>query len=91
MVATGLSETPAAYRAKLLAQDDVQIDAWGLMQLFRERYPQAMTLATSELAGPLGGWWQRHRIRRQTQRLGISAVLPRPLQPPAVSQWLDML
>jgi hypothetical protein len=28
MVATGLSETPAAYRAKLLTQDDAQIDAW---------------------------------------------------------------
>jgi len=28
MVGTGLSETPAAYRAKLLAQDDAQIDAW---------------------------------------------------------------
>ena len=28
MVATGLSETPAAYRAKLLMQEDAQIDAW---------------------------------------------------------------
>ena len=28
MVATGLSETPAAYRAKLLTQEDAQIDAW---------------------------------------------------------------
>ena len=28
MVATGLSETPAAYRAKLAAQDDAQLDAW---------------------------------------------------------------
>ena len=28
MVGTGLSETPAAYRAKLLTQDDAQIDAW---------------------------------------------------------------
>ena len=28
MVGTGLSETPAAYRTKLAAQDDAQIDAW---------------------------------------------------------------
>ena len=28
MVATGLSETPQAYRAKLRDQSDVQIDAW---------------------------------------------------------------
>ena len=28
MVATGLSESPQAYRAKLLEQSDSQIDAW---------------------------------------------------------------
>ena len=28
MVGTGLSETPAVYRTKLVAQDDAQIDAW---------------------------------------------------------------
>ena len=28
MVGTGLSETPAAYRTKLVAQDDAQLDAW---------------------------------------------------------------
>ncbi|QIM52135.1 hypothetical protein [Hydrogenophaga crocea] len=71
--------------------DDHHIDAWGLMQLFRERYPQAMTLAITELASPRGGWWRRRRVQQHTRRLGVSAVLPRPLQPPVVSQWLDML
>lgn len=71
--------------------DDHHIDAWGLMQLFRERYPQAMTLATTELVSPAGGWWRRRRMRQHTQRLGVSAVLSRPLQPAAVSRWLDML
>jgi hypothetical protein len=71
--------------------DDHHIDAWGLMQLFRERYPQAMTLATTELVNPQGGWWGRRRVRRHTQRLGVSAVLSRPLQPPAIAKWLDML
>lgn len=71
--------------------DDHQIDSWALMQLFRERYPQSMTLATTELAGPLAGWWRRRRVQQHTQRLGISAVLSRPLQPPAISRWLDML
>ena len=71
--------------------DDHQIDAWGLMQMFRERYPQALTLATTQLVGPSAGWWRRHRVRRDTQRLGISGVLARPLQPPTISQWLDLL
>lgn len=71
--------------------DDHHIDAWGLMQLFRERYPQAMTLATTELASEQGGWWRRRRVRQHTRRLGVSAVLSRPLQPPAIAKWLDML
>jgi len=71
--------------------DDHQIDAWGLMQLFRERFPLAMTLATTELANPSSGWWRRRRVQQHTRRLGVSAVLARPLQPPVVSQWLDML
>jgi len=71
--------------------DDHHIDAWALMQLFRERYPQAMTLATTELVSPEGGWWRRRRVRQHTRRLGVSAVLSRPLQPPAIARWLDML
>lgn len=71
--------------------DDHHIDAWGLMQLFRERYPQAMTLATTEHAGPFAGWWHRRRVRVHTKRLGISGLLARPLQPPAISRYLEML
>ena len=33
MVATGLSESPQAYRAKLLEQSDSQIDAWAIGSL----------------------------------------------------------
>ncbi|MBN9371472.1 hypothetical protein JNX00_14500 [Hydrogenophaga sp. YM1] len=75
--------------------DDHHIDAWGLMQLFRQRYPEAMTLATSEhaqrFAGPLTGWWHRRRVRAHTRRLGVSGLLALPLQPPVVSRYLEML
>lgn len=79
------------YLCGIFNLDDHHIDAWGLMQLFRERYPQSMTLATSELAGPLAGWWRRRRVRQHTQRLGISALLARPLSSAAVADRLQML
>ena len=79
------------YLCGIFNLDDHQIDAWGLMRLFRERYPQAMTLACTAWAGEQGGWWQRRRIRGHTRRLGISGVLQRPLQPPALAHWLEML
>ena len=71
--------------------DDHQVDAWSLARLFRDRYPQAITIALSETAGPLGDWWNRRRIRRNSRRAGISALLARPLQPRELSQWMDLL
>ena len=71
--------------------DDHQVDAWSLARLFRERFPQAITIALSETAGPLGDWWNRRRVRRNTRRAGISALLARPLQPRELSQWMDLL
>lgn len=71
--------------------DDHQIDAWSLARLFSERFPQALTMATSELAGPLSDWWNRHRVKRNTRRAGISILLARPLQPPELSRWMALL
>lgn len=71
--------------------DDHQVDVWSLARLFRDRFPQAITMALSETAGPLGDWWNRRRTRRNTQRAGISALLARPLQPREISQWVDLL
>lgn len=71
--------------------DDHQIDAWSLARLFRDRYPHAVTIALSELAGPLGDWWNRRRVRRNTRRAGISVLLSRPLQPRELSEWMDLL
>ena len=55
------------------------------------RNPQALTLATTELAGPLAGWWRRRRVRRDAHRVGITALLERPFQPRQVSAWLDLI
>lgn len=71
--------------------DDHRMDVWILMRHFVERYPQAMALATSELAGPLAGWWRRLRVRRDVHRVGITALLERPFQPSQVSKWLDLI
>ncbi|QHE86298.1 hypothetical protein [Hydrogenophaga sp. BPS33] len=71
--------------------DDHRMDVWALMRHFVERYPQALTLATTELAGPLAGWWRRMRVRRDVYRVGISALLERPFRPSQVSQWLDLI
>lgn len=71
--------------------DDHRIDVWPLMRHFVERYPQALALATTELAGPLAGWWRRLRVRRDVHRVGITALLERPFQPSQVSKWMDLI
>ena len=71
--------------------DDHRIDVWSLMRDFMQRNPKAMTLATTELAGPLAGWWRRRRVRRDAHRVGITALLQRPFQPRQVSEWLDLI
>lgn len=80
-----------AYCCGVFNLDDHHVDAWSLARLFRDRFPQAVTIALSEGAGPLGDWWNRRRIRRNTRRAGISALLARPLQPRELSQWMDLL
>ncbi len=71
--------------------DDHQVDAWALARLFRARFPQARSFALSETAGPLGDWWNRRRVRRNTERAGVSALLARPLQARDLTPWIDLL
>lgn len=75
------------YHCGVFNLDDHHIDAWGLMELFRDRYPQAMTLATTQHAG----WWRHRRLRHHTQRLGISGLLLQPLEPSALAHYLELL
>lgn len=71
--------------------DDQHIDPWTLMALFRKRNSDALPVAISELAGPLAGWWSRRRTRRNAERLGIAALLARPLESEALSKWMERL
>lgn len=71
--------------------DDHRMDVWALMSEFVPRNPQALTLASTELAGPLAGWWRRRRVRRDAHRVGITALLERPFQPRQISGWLDLI
>jgi hypothetical protein len=71
--------------------DDHRIDIWALMRHFVAQNPKALTLASTELAGPLAGWWRRRRVRRDAHRVGITALLERPFQPRQVSAWLDLI
>lgn len=80
-----------AYCCGVFNLDDLHIDAWSLARVFSERFPQALTVGSSELAGPLAAWWSRRRVRRDTRRAGITALVSRPLQPPEISQWMGLL
>ncbi len=71
--------------------DDHRMDVWSVMRQFVDLHPQALTLATTELAGPLAGWWRRLRVRRDVHRIGTTALLARPFQPAEVSKWLDLI
>lgn len=71
--------------------DDQHMDVWSIMRVFVQRNPHALALATSELAGPLAGWWRRRRVRRDAHRVGVTALLARPLQPRQISEWLELI
>ncbi len=80
-----------AYLCGVFNLDDHHLDVWSMMRVFVQRNPQAIALATSELAGPLAGWWRRRRIRRDVHRVGVTALLERPLQPRQISEWLELI
>jgi hypothetical protein len=79
------------YRCAVFNLDEHQVDAWALARLFRTRFPQAMSFALSETAGPVGDWWNRRRVRRSSEQAGVSALLARPLQARDFTPWIDLL
>jgi hypothetical protein len=50
-----------------------------------------MTVALSELAGPLGDWWKRRRVKRHAREVGVSALLSRPVQADELDPWVALL
>lgn len=79
------------YACGVFNLDDHHIDAWSLARLFAQNNPHALTMGISEHAGPLSPWWSRRRIRRDTERTGINALLARPIPPEDLQRWLDLL
>lgn len=71
--------------------DEQHLDAWSLARLFANSNPQALSIGLSEHAGPVAAWWSRRRVRRDTQRAGINALLSRPLQAHELGPWLERL
>jgi len=71
--------------------DNPHLDAWSLARYFGQGNPQAMSMGISEHAGPLAAWWRRRRVRHDTERTGINALLGRPLQTTELMQTLERL
>lgn len=71
--------------------DNPHLDAWSLARYFGEGNPQAMSMGVSEHAGPLATWWRRRRVRHDTQRTGINALIGLPLQTDELTQTLERL
>jgi hypothetical protein len=71
--------------------DDHHIDVWSLAGMFAQHNPSALTMGISEHAGPLSSWWNRRRIKRDTARTGINAVVSRPVQARDLQPWLALL
>jgi hypothetical protein len=80
-----------AYCCAVFNLDEHQVDAWALARLFRTRFPKAKIVALSATAGPLGDWWSRRCVRRNSQQAGVSALLARPLLARDFTLWIDRL
>lgn len=79
-----------AYHCAVFNLDEHQVDAWALANLFRARFPQALSLGLSQSAGPQAGWWSRRRVQRDAKQAGVSALLASPLQARDLTPWIDL-
>lgn len=80
-----------AYVCGVFDLDDPHFDGWSLAQWFARRHPHALNVGLSQHAGPLAGWWRRRRVRRDTRRVGIHALLPKPMPVAELGEWLGRL
>jgi hypothetical protein len=71
--------------------DEHHVDTWQLARLFSQHNPNALTVGLSEHAGPLAPWLNRRRVKRDTERTGISALVGRPLDEAELKRWLELL
>lgn len=68
-----------AYQCGAFNLDSEQFDVWTLSHMFARRNPKAVNMGISVHASPLAAWWSRRRVRKDTQRAGVNALLARPL------------
>lgn len=71
--------------------DEHHVDTWQLAQHFAQHNQSALTMGVSEHAGPLAPWLNRRRVRRDTERTGINALVGRPLPEAEVQRWFELL
>ena len=62
-----------------------------MARLFAQHNPNALTVGLSEHAGPLAPWLNRRRVKRDTERTGISALVGRPFDEAELKRWLELL
>jgi hypothetical protein len=90
MVATGLSESPQAYEAKLLQQTDEQIDAWAIGSLRDIAKRKGVAIAVHEF-GHATSLSDNHLAAAYTLGGGPAATMGRSVDGrlifPAVALW----
>jgi CheY-like chemotaxis protein len=79
------------YTCGVFDLDEHQVDTWQLAHHFSLHNPNALTMGISQHAGPLAPWLNRRRVRRDTQRTGITALVGRPLQDTELRRWIELL
>lgn len=79
------------YSCGVFDLDEHHVDTWQLAQHFSQQNPHALTMGISEHAGPLAPWLNRRRVRRDTERTGINALVGRPLPEAEVQRWFELL
>lgn len=71
--------------------DEHHADTWQLARHFAQHNPGALTMGISQHADPLAPWLNRRRVRRDTQRTGITALIGRPFQDAELRRWIELL
>jgi CheY-like chemotaxis protein len=79
------------YSCGVFDLDEHHVDSWQLAQHFAQHNQNALTMGISEHAGPLAPWLNRRRVRRDTERTGINALVGRPLPEAEVQRWFELL
>lgn len=79
------------YACGVFDLDEHHVDTWQLARLFAQHNANALTVGVSEHADPLAPWLNRRRLKRDTERTGIRALVGRPLQEAQWRRWLELL